>query len=223
MDGWRQEEEGHRGKGAKKRAGEPHPQRRERVEGRKIPYTPTQTRPTALPDGDPNLPHVWVTLGGLKGPTKCRPSCHRDTLLSRPNPRLPSPRSPSIRRSRLPLRLVDPHRRSLSRKSAPIYGAATFTPSSARRAALPSRNVLNGRHGTACLFISTSGPAITTYDGDPSCGREFESTSKTERQFRQSTSREKRGEQSGMSVASVCIGVNPGKSRKRNHFRINAF
>jgi len=29
-----------------------------RVEGRKTPYTPTQTRPTALPDRDPNLPHV---------------------------------------------------------------------------------------------------------------------------------------------------------------------
>lgn len=77
-----------------------------RVEGRKTPYTPTQTRPTALPDGDPNLPHVWVTLGGLKGPTKCRPSCHRDTLLSRPNPRLPSPRSPSIRARRPLARLA---------------------------------------------------------------------------------------------------------------------
>lgn len=91
----------------------------------------------------------------------------------------------------------------------------------------PSRNVLNGRHGMASLFISTSGPAITTYDGGSSCGREFESTSKTERQFRrQSTSpcsREMWRAIGEISVASVYIGVNPGKSRKRNYFRINVF
>lgn len=43
--------------------GKPHPQA---DESRVVkPPTHRLTRPTALPD-NPNLPHVWVTLGGLK-------------------------------------------------------------------------------------------------------------------------------------------------------------
>lgn len=139
MDGGERRDKGREEvEGARQRAmGEPHPRRDARAEGRKTPYTATQTRPTALPDGDPNLPHVWVTLGGLKGPTKCRPSCHRNTLLSRPNPRLPSPRSralhPSVAPSASP-RQPSP-RCSLSRKSASI--CATFAPSGGAAPLIP--------------------------------------------------------------------------------------
>lgn len=62
------------------------------------PPTHRLTRPTALPPDDPNLPHVRLAWGGLRAgaargwgsrgatATKRHPSCHRDTLLPRPNP-----------------------------------------------------------------------------------------------------------------------------------------
>jgi len=50
------------------------------LEGRKTPYA--QTRPTVLRE-DPNLPHVWLTLGGPKEASERLPSCHRDTLFPR--------------------------------------------------------------------------------------------------------------------------------------------
>lgn len=64
-----------------------------RVEGRKTPYTPTQTRPTALPDRDPNLPHVSLTLGGLKGRRNVVPRATETHFCHGPTPRLPKPSS----------------------------------------------------------------------------------------------------------------------------------
>lgn len=58
-----------------------------RVEGRKTPYTPTQTRPTALPDRDPNLPHC-LTLGGLKGRHFVAPRATETHFCRDPTPRV---------------------------------------------------------------------------------------------------------------------------------------
>jgi len=96
-----------------------------RVEGRKTPYTLTQTRPTALPDRDPNLPHC-LTLGGLKGRRNVAPRATETHFC-----RDPTPRSPSFSSfSALPLPLTSHHSVlrycSLLRKSISICRVATF-------------------------------------------------------------------------------------------------